>query len=157
MHARRHLLAWVRPWTAHGVAVRHTLGMHARIVWIARGHHLAGSSARSAALQAVAMRAREGAIETGRNDRSGGQERPASPLERYGGDAYYCAQCMRTLAVVIASRIVGAVMSRMAATTSRVLQMPNYESRSGTGEMPQRVRVESPRRDGARSDGIARR
>jgi hypothetical protein len=44
MHAGRHLLAWVRSWTAHRVVMRHALRMHAGTVWIARGHHLAGSS-----------------------------------------------------------------------------------------------------------------
>jgi len=51
MHTWMHLLAWVRSWTCHGVAMWHTLWGHARIVWIARGHHLVCSLARAVASQ----------------------------------------------------------------------------------------------------------
>jgi hypothetical protein len=48
VHALRHLLAWIGAWTAHGVDVGHaSLGMHAGVVWIARGHHLGCSAVRA--------------------------------------------------------------------------------------------------------------
>ena len=56
LHAGLHSrLSWVWAWAAHAwVRVLHALGVHAAIVWIARCHHLAGSSVR-----AVASRTRE--------------------------------------------------------------------------------------------------
>jgi hypothetical protein len=61
LHARRHSrLSWVWAWAAHTrVRMRHALGVHAAIVWIAGCHHLAGSSVR-----AVASQWREGIRET---------------------------------------------------------------------------------------------
>lgn len=44
MHARWHMLAWVRSSASHGVPGRYPLGMHAAVVWrVARCHHLARS------------------------------------------------------------------------------------------------------------------
>jgi hypothetical protein len=65
MHTGRHLLARVGSGTAHGVAMRHALRVHAG-AGIACGHHLAHSSPQDSA-RAVAMRARLEWAEKGRN------------------------------------------------------------------------------------------
>lgn len=53
LHARRHSgLSLIWSWTAHAwMRMLHALGVHAAVVWIARGHHLADSSVRAVASQ----------------------------------------------------------------------------------------------------------
>jgi hypothetical protein len=102
MHTGRHLLAWIRSWSTHGMAMGHALRMHAGVVGIACSHHLAlvwcaglGLAALSGA-RAVAMCAVEGTTKIGRNSCADEQKQAMGPRGDYSGEACYRARCMRT-------------------------------------------------------------
>jgi hypothetical protein len=95
------LLAWIRSWSTHRMAMGHALRMHAG-VGIACSHHLAlllcaglGLAALLGA-RAVAMCAVGDTTKMGRNRCADKQEQAMGPRGDYGGDACYRARCMRT-------------------------------------------------------------
>jgi hypothetical protein len=113
------------------MAVGHALRMHAGVVWIARGHHLAlllcaghGLAALKSA-RAVAMCAGEGATRKGRNSRAKELERRMGPCQDYGGDACYRSRCMRTRTSSITTEITEREDVAAATVRRRVVEKRN--------------------------------